>query len=56
MVGRTDPKQASIAGGSFGDFGWSRTASQPVADLIRTASPTRWTHDLGDHPVVAVGI
>src|SRR5512138_913886 len=36
MVGVTDPKTGVRKGGIlFGDFGWSRVASQPVADLIK---------------------
>jgi peptide/nickel transport system permease protein len=58
LVGRTDPVTGKRKGGIlFGDFGYSRTASQPVADLIRTRFPN--TLDLtlwAVAPVILVGI
>jgi len=58
LVGRVDPATGERRGGIlYGDFGWSRTASQPVADLIRNRFPN--TLDLtlwAIVPVVAVGI
>ncbi len=58
LVGRTDPLTGGRRGGIlFGDFGYSRTASQPVADLIRTRFPN--TLDLtlwAVAPVILVGI
>ncbi len=40
LVGVVDDNGERKGGILFGDFGYSRVASQPVADLIRTASPT----------------
>ncbi len=58
MVGVTDPKTGVRKGGIlFGDFGYSRVASQPVADLIKTRFPN--TLDLtiwAIAPVILVGI
>jgi len=58
LVGRTDPKTGEHTGGVIhGDLGWSRTASQPVADLIRNRFPN--TLDLtlwAIVPVIGVGI
>src|SRR5512144_3285031 len=58
LVGRTDPVTGTRKGGIlFGDFGYSRTASQPVVDLIRTRFPN--TLDLtlwAVAPVILVGI
>src|SRR6266496_1313797 len=58
LVGRTDPRTGGHKGGIiFGDFGYSRTASQPVSDLIRTRFPN--TLDLtlwAVAPVILVGI
>jgi len=58
LVGRTDAQTGEHRGGIlYGDFGWSRTASQPVADLIRNRFPN--TLDLtlwAIVPVIAVGI
>ncbi|MFH1524174.1 MAG: ABC transporter permease [Chloroflexota bacterium] len=58
LVGHIDPGSGERRGGIlFGDFGYSRTASQPVADLIKTRFPntldlTLWA--IG--PVLFVGI
>jgi peptide/nickel transport system permease protein len=58
MVGHVDPVTGKRAGGIlFGDFGWSRVASQPVAELISNRFPntldlTIWA--LG--PIIVVGI
>jgi peptide/nickel transport system permease protein len=58
LVGTTDPVTGERNGGIlFGDFGWSRTGSQPVAKLIQTRFPntldlTLWA--IG--PVILVGI
>ncbi len=58
LVGHTDPHTGERTGGIiFGDFGYSRTASQPVIDLIRTRFPN--TLDLtlwAVAPVLLVGI
>src|SRR6266498_1415157 len=58
IVGKVDPLTGKRRGGIlFGDFGYSRSASQPVADLIRTKFPN--TLDLtiwAVAPVILVGI
>jgi len=58
MVGVVDPNTGVRKGGIiFGDFGYSRVASQPVADLIRSRFPN--TLDLtiwAIAPVILVGI
>jgi peptide/nickel transport system permease protein len=58
LVGRVDPNTGVRRGGIiFGDFGYSRTASQPVLDLIKTRFPN--TLDLtiwAVAPVLLVGI
>ena len=58
LVGRVDPNTGVRKGGIiFGDFGYSRTASQPVLDLIKTRFPN--TLDLtiwAVAPVLLVGI
>ena len=58
LVGTTDQLTGERKGGIlFGDFGWSRTGSQPVADLIKTRVPN--TLDLtiwAIAPVILVGI
>src|ERR1041384_3862042 len=58
LVGRVDPATGGRKGGIiFGDFGYSRTASQPVSNLIRTRFPN--TLDLtlwAVAPVILVGI
>ncbi len=58
LVGRIDPVSGERTGGVlFGDFGYSRTASQPVVDLIRNRFPN--TLDLtlwAVAPVILVGI
>jgi len=58
LVGWDDPRSGEHKGGIlYGDFGWSRTASQPVADLIRNRFPN--TLDLtlwAIVPVISVGI
>ncbi len=58
MVGVTDPVTGNRTGGIlFGDFGWSRVASEPVGDLIRTRFPN--TLDLtlwAVGPVILIGI
>ncbi len=58
LVGQTDTVTGGRKGGIlFGDFGYSRTASQPVASLIRTRFPN--TLDLtlwAVAPVILVGI
>jgi peptide/nickel transport system permease protein len=58
LTGTTDSVTGERNGGIlFGDFGWSRTGSQPVADLIRTRFPN--TLDLtlwAVAPVILVGI
>jgi peptide/nickel transport system permease protein len=58
LAGRVDPMTGKRAGGIiFGDFGYSRSASQPVADLIKNRFPN--TLDLtiwAVAPVILVGI
>jgi len=58
LVGHVNPTTGERTGGIiFGDFGYSRTASQPVADLIKTKFPN--TLDLtlwAVAPVILVGI
>lgn len=58
LVGTVDAQSGERAGGIlFGNFGYSRTGSQPVADLIRTRFPN--TLDLtiwAVAPVILVGI
>ncbi|HLF73628.1 MAG TPA: ABC transporter permease [Anaerolineales bacterium] len=58
MVGQIDPVSGDRKGGIlFGNFGWSRIASQPVVDLIRHRFPN--TLDLAIWaiaPVILVGI
>jgi peptide/nickel transport system permease protein len=58
LVGHVDTVTGEREGGIlFGDFGYSRTASQPVVDLIRTRFPN--TLDLtlwAVLPVISVGI
>ncbi|MBI5842702.1 MAG: ABC transporter permease [Chloroflexi bacterium] len=58
LVGRVDGITGERKGGiMFGDFGYSRTASQPVVDLIRNRFPN--TLDLtiwAVAPVILVGI
>lgn len=58
LVGHVDRGTGERKGGIlFGDFGYSRTASQPVVDLIRTRFPN--TLDLtlwAVIPVISVGI
>ena len=40
LVGTTDPRTDEIRGGILrGDFGYSRTASEPIADLIKRRFP-----------------
>src|ERR1051325_4844552 len=42
LVGVTDTKTGARKGGIlFGDFGYSRVASQPVSDLIKSRFPDR---------------
>jgi peptide/nickel transport system permease protein len=58
LVGQHNPVTGGRQGGIiFGDFGYSRTASQPVVDLIKTRFPN--TLDLtiwAVAPVILVGI
>jgi peptide/nickel transport system permease protein len=58
MVGHKDPTTGERKGGIiYGDFGYSRSASQPVFDLIRTRFPN--TLDLtiwAIAPVILIGI
>jgi peptide/nickel transport system permease protein len=58
LAGTTDQVTGERVGGIlYGDFGWSRTGSQPVADLIQTRFPN--TLDLtlwAVAPVILVGI
>jgi len=58
LVGHVNPGTGERQGGIlYGDFGYSRTASQPVADLIKTKFPN--TLDLtlwAIIPVISVGI
>ncbi len=58
LVGHQDPVTGNREGGIlFGDFGYSRTASQPVIDIIKTRFPN--TLDLAlwaVFPMLSVGI
>lgn len=58
LVGHVNPTTGERTGGIiYGDFGYSRTASQPVVDLIKTKFPN--TLDLtlwAVAPVILVGI
>jgi peptide/nickel transport system permease protein len=58
LVGTNDPRTGKHQGGIlFGEFGYSRVGSQPVADLIKTRFPN--TLDLtlwAVAPVILVGI
>lgn len=58
LVGHKDPVTGDRAGGIlFGDFGYSRTASQPVIDIIKNRFPN--TLDLAlwtVFPMLSVGI
>jgi peptide/nickel transport system permease protein len=58
LAGRVDPNTGERKGGIiFGDFGWSKTTSQPVAQLIARRFPN--TLDLtlwAVGPVIMVGI
>jgi ABC-type dipeptide/oligopeptide/nickel transport system permease component len=58
LVGHVNPGTGERQGGIlYGDFGYSRTASQPVADLIKNRFPN--TLDLtlwAIFPVISVGI
>jgi len=57
LVGVVDSNGKRAGGILYGDFGWSRTGSQPVADLIRNRFPN--TLDLtiwAVAPVILVGI
>ncbi len=57
LVGKVDTKGERAGGILFGDFGYSRTASEPVIDLIRSRFPN--TLDLtlwAIAPVILVGI
>lgn len=58
LVGRVDPTSGERRGGIlFGDFGYSRVASQPVVELIRNRFPN--TLDLtiwAIAPIILVGI
>lgn len=57
LMGRVDDQGVRHGGILFGDFGYSRTASQPVVDLIRNKFPN--TLDLtiwAVAPVILIGI
>lgn len=57
LVGHVDSDGKRTGGIMFGDFGWSRTGSQPVAELIKNRFPN--TLDLtvwAIAPVILVGI
>ena len=58
LVGRVDPGSGEREGGIlYGDFGYSRTASQDVIDLVKTRFPN--TLDLAIWaiaPIVIIGI
>lgn len=57
LIGRVDDEGKRTGGILFGDFGWSRTSSQPVASLIKQRFPN--TLDLtiwAVGPVILVGI
>jgi peptide/nickel transport system permease protein len=58
LVGRPDPSTGDIVGGILrGDFGYSRTASEPVIDLVKARFPA--TVELTIYaviPILVVGI
>ena len=58
LVGKKDPVSGNVVGGILrGNFGYSRTASQPVADLIRRRFPA--TVELALYtiiPIIGIGV
>jgi peptide/nickel transport system permease protein len=58
LVGRKDPVTGNMVGGILrGDFGYSRTASQPVADLLKRRFPA--TVELTLYtilPIIVIGV
>ena len=58
LVGKKDPISGNVVGGILrGNFGYSRTASQPVADLIRRRFPA--TVELALYtiiPIIGIGV
>jgi peptide/nickel transport system permease protein len=58
LVGRTDPVTGRTVGGVLrGDFGYSRTQSQPVADLLRRRFPATLELALWSVvPIIGIGV
>jgi len=58
LVGRQDPQTGDWSGGVIrGDFGYSRTSSQPVADIVLTRFPATLELSLyGVIPIILGGI
>ena len=58
LVGKKDPVSGNVVGGILrGNFGYSRTASQPVSDLIRRRFPA--TVELALYtiiPIIGIGV
>ncbi len=58
LVGRTDPVSGNTVGGILrGEFGYSRSASQPVVDLLKRRFPA--TVELAMYtilPIIAIGV
>jgi len=58
LVGRKDPQTGEMVGGILrGDFGYSRSASQPVADLIKRRFPATVELALFTiFPIIGIGV
>ena len=58
LVGRKDPVSGEIVGGILrGDFGYSRSASQPVIDLVKRRFPATLELSLwAVVPIISVGV
>ena len=58
LVGKKDPETGQIVGGILrGDFGYSRSASQPVIDLVKRRFPATLELTLWSVvPIIGVGV
>jgi peptide/nickel transport system permease protein len=58
LVGRQDPETGQVVGGILrGDFGYSRSASQPVVDLVKRRFPATLELTLWSVvPIIGVGV